>query len=1114
MQGDRSEAVERRVVSVLFADLVGFTALGERFDPEDIAAIQDRYFAAVRETASRYGGRLEKFIGDAAVAAFGVPIARDDDGERATRAGLAIVAAVDRLGAEVGLEPGELAVRVGLATGEVVHAASGPDAGRLTGDTMNTAARLQAVAPSGGVLVDEATALAVAEAVELSPAVPTELKGKAEPVRASLVLGLRPERSRDVAMGALQAATIGREAELGALAAAFERARRDHVVERWLVVAPPGTGKTRLLRELGRRLTTASPGLGVLRARFRADDPRPFGALSELFDGLEPDALAERLRAAGASEARIDVVDGLVRSLLGEAEPRSSTVDRESRFDAWLDALDAACRAAPQLWLVEDAHWAGPDALAFLEAASDRSADEGRLIVVAARPSLLEREALWSATDPEAGRHRLELRDLSGDDADGLVRALVGGALPDELVDQVAEASSGNCLFIEELLRAWASVGLLRHEADGWVLTHPPGAVAVPSTVQAVYGAQLDDLPPVARMLARRAAVAGRRFPSEALPDLGLVDATEGLATLDRRALVDGPIAGDVVGPVYVYRHALLRDAAYASLARAERARLHVALARWLEAAGGDRVAELAESIGGHYEAALGSAPALAEVVADGLDRATSARLAARWLERAARQAVAQSAWGAATDLWRRVVALTPVDDLLSLGERRLELGLTLRIGGPMDEAATALEDAMAAAREARAAGGEDAPAAREILARAGAARADLAYEQLRFQEAWDRSEALFVEIGDADDPATAWIRLSRGRARAGETNEAEPWIADADAALATARRVGDRRLELEALRELAAANGEAGRGSADDWRPVVDLATALGDWAIVVRATVNAAGYAIDVRPAEVSTMLAPVRAVAEANGLTEPLGWVGYTDCEASLASGDWPHGLETGLAALELAEERAFHRVAVRTISALLPMAGGRGDEAVVRRCLRWYEGARDRPLPASPYGRVLHAAAETWFDRFGLERHVPPDPAALAEGLATEPYGPAWLAGLAVIFRAWRDVGWLDAIEAAVAASRSALEQSPTGSALSSGALAVEAAILRQASGDRAAVIAEAARSSLDRLRPIGAAWWIARAIRVLEATGPGGATADELAEAESIETRLGLSGPAD
>ncbi|MDQ2675144.1 MAG: adenylate/guanylate cyclase domain-containing protein, partial [Chloroflexota bacterium] len=206
-------AVERRIVTVLFADLVGFTPLSERLDPEDVATIQDAYFAAVRDTIGRYGGVLEKFIGDAAMAVFGVPAARDDDAERAVRAGLALIGAVEQLGVRLELEPGELQLRVGVNSGEVVHAADGPDAGRVTGDTVNTAARLQTAAQPGTVLLGELTSLAVAEAIETRPSGLIELKGKAEPVRCAVAVAPRPQPSREEALGDLRAPMLGRDAE-------------------------------------------------------------------------------------------------------------------------------------------------------------------------------------------------------------------------------------------------------------------------------------------------------------------------------------------------------------------------------------------------------------------------------------------------------------------------------------------------------------------------------------------------------------------------------------------------------------------------------------------------------------------------------------------------------------------------------------------------------------------------------------------------------------------------------------------------------------------------------------------------------------------------------------
>jgi class 3 adenylate cyclase len=592
----QEEALERRIVTVLFADLVGFTTLAEQFDAEDVAAIQDRYFAAVSDTVGRYGGRLEKFIGDAAMAVFGVPRSRDDDAERAVRAGVALVHAIEQLGASIGLDDDVLRLRVGINTGEVVTAADDTGESRVTGDTVNTAARLQTAAPPSGVLVGETTALSVAAIAELVHVPPLELKGKAQPVSARLVSGFRSQPSRDEAMGALRAPTLGRERELAALEEAIDRVAGGSV-ERWLIVAPPGVGKSRLLRELAERAAQLPVAPVVWRARARPDSVSPFDPVAGLLlDALGADResaksiLAGRLAAAGVGEARARVVTDACLALAwpvagaGDAKPSE---DRDALFRAWLEGMDALAADGTVMWLVEDVHWAGGDVLAFLDlAGSERRSEKGagRLIVATARPSLLDAQPDWATADPATGRNVLQLTTLAATDARSMVEALVGDALPGDLVDRIAERSDGNCLFIEELLRTWVSVGTLVADGGGWRLAVSAEEVALPASVQSIYAAQLDDLPPKARLLARRASVAGRRFPMGALEPLGVPDG-DGLSPLRRRELIVGPLPEPVWGEAFAYRHALLRDAGYASLARAERARLHARLARWLEQA-------------------------------------------------------------------------------------------------------------------------------------------------------------------------------------------------------------------------------------------------------------------------------------------------------------------------------------------------------------------------------------------------------------------------------------------------------------------------------------------------------------------------------------------------
>jgi hypothetical protein len=292
--------------------------------------------------------------------------------------------------------------------------------------------------------------------------------------------------------------------------------------------------------------------------------------------------LRARLAEAGMTGQRADVVAAEVVQLVEPARASArapGSADRDARFRAWLDALDAldggggagtaATNGGPaspagrpaRAWIVEDAHWADDDLLAFLEAAHTDDLAGARLVVATARPSLLERVPGASVADPDAGRFRLDLPTLGRDSARDLVTALVGDAVPDTLAAAIAERSDGNCLFIEELLRTWVSVGTLARDGGAWRLAVPAADVSLPTTVQAIYAAQLDDLPPSARRAARHGSVAGRRFPVAALESLGVPDGSAAVESLRRRDLVAGPQRDPVEGDMFAYRHALLRDA-------------------------------------------------------------------------------------------------------------------------------------------------------------------------------------------------------------------------------------------------------------------------------------------------------------------------------------------------------------------------------------------------------------------------------------------------------------------------------------------------------------------------------------------------------------------------
>src|SRR3954470_5403885 len=283
----------------------------------------------------------------------------------------------------------------------------------------------------------------------------------------------------------------------------------------------------------------------------------------------------------------------------------------------------------------------------------------GRLVLTTARPV---------ARDRVPGAQLLDLEPLSPASTAELAETLVGGALPAALVERIAAAADGNALFVEELLRSWIGSGVLVAGDGGWHLRDDPAEIAIPSTVQTIYAAQLDDLPAGPRQVVRRASVPGRRFPAAALEHLGIDGADEGLALLERRALVAGPDPDPVFGSIYAYRHALLRDAGYASLARAERADLHVRLARWLEGLGDSR----AEVSARHWAAAVESAPRLAAELAPGITREEAAAAAARWFEAGAQRAHDLAAHETAAALLERSLELGAQAGLDAARRRRL----------------------------------------------------------------------------------------------------------------------------------------------------------------------------------------------------------------------------------------------------------------------------------------------------------------------------------------------------------------------------------------------------------------------------------------------------------
>ena len=364
--------------------------------------------------------------------------------------------------------------------------------------------------------------------------------------------------------------------------------------------------------------------------------------------------------------------------------------ERDRLFAAWLEGLDTLAGDAPAVWLVEDLHWASGDLLAFLDLAGQAPSTQGRLVVGTTRPMLLESSAEWCG-----GAEIVHLAPLPLAETAALVRGLVGDVLPLELVERISQSSGGNALFVEELLRTWVSTGVLSSDAEGaWKLALAAQDVTLPPTVQAIYAGQLDDLPGPARATARRASVAGRRFPFAALQTLGVDEAEDGVATLVRRALIDEPTDDPTLGRSHMYRHALLRDAGYASLARGERSTLHARFADWLASFPDEALPTLAEVIARHYATAVETAPSLAREIG-GRPPTDVRATAAEWFERAAEVASRFAAWEAARELAERSLELTDDERTLLQGRRLQRLAEATANTAGVDEAEEHLRRAL-----------------------------------------------------------------------------------------------------------------------------------------------------------------------------------------------------------------------------------------------------------------------------------------------------------------------------------------------------------------------------------------------------------------------------------
>jgi class 3 adenylate cyclase/tetratricopeptide (TPR) repeat protein len=720
---------QRKTVTVVFCDVTGSTALGERLDAESFRRVMARYFEVARRVIERHGGTVEKFIGDAVMAVFGVPVLHEDDAVRAVRAAAELREAMLELNDQLARDyDTTLQLRIGINTGEVV---TGTEERLATGDAVNVAARLQQAAAPGEILVGAETRSLARDAVTVEELVPLAVKGKQAPLVAYRLESVTPD-APGVARH-LDAVMVGREHERKQLDDAFANAVRKRTCALFTLLGTAGVGKSRLAREF----------LAGVDARVVEGHCLSYG------EGITYWPVVEVLKQLGGSAGQ-----PALESLLGESD--APTMPEEIAW-AVRKRLEAAALERPLVVLFDDAHWGEPTFLDLIEHVADLSRDAPILMLCLARPELLEIRPGWGGGKLNATTILLEPLDAS--ETDELIdRLLDGEELAPDLVARIRTAAEGNPLYVEEML------AMVRASSER--------DVVVPSTIKALLAARLDQLDPVERGVLERGSVEGQLFHSAAVEATAREPASvdRQLLALVRKELVrpDQPQIG--VGDAYRFRHILIRDAAYDALPKAVRAELHERFAAWLELRGGGLV-EHDEIIAYHleqaylYRAQLGPVDAEARALAArAVDLLVSAGRGAR-LRGDMRAAVALLDRAANIAASNRPALLVELCEMLVEGT------------GELERAATLLDQTI---DEARAAGDElGAAMAAALRSVAAGHRADTSASFDRTIELATEAAALAERAGDDGQVASMLFiagqhQFFAGRSRAGERILAE----------------------------------------------------------------------------------------------------------------------------------------------------------------------------------------------------------------------------------------------------------------------------------------------------------------------------------------------------